>query len=330
MLNSNTTSCISAVIPLYNRADLISESLDSIANQVHQPSEVIIVDDHSTDNSYQVVEKYKRYSKLNIILIKNNLTKGVSGATNCGINIAKGEFIALLDSDDLWTPSHLLKLHSALIDSPEAYIAFSAIEVFGPAKDTQKKNQDFARSVNICLERAFMKKSLGVWVSDKNLLCTILKYGFPFRCPASLIRKTLFTKFNLSFDHEITYTQDSQFMTLSAYYTPFIYIENIGLKIRRHTENDGDLGYGDKIQKSFKIRIQKLKKFFLNNRISYKEKCALYHRIWLLQVYISQNQVKEKSFVTRAAHSIEIIKNVPNLNGIKSAVKLTLGFNILD
>lgn len=100
---------ISVVIPAYNRADLLERTLESVARQSYKPYEVIIVDDQSPDNTQEVVvqltEKYK--DRLDIIYILHEKNKGEAGSRNTGIQKARGDYVAFLDSDDEWLPEKL-------------------------------------------------------------------------------------------------------------------------------------------------------------------------------------------------------------------------------
>lgn len=96
------TMLVSIVVPVYNLQDYLAETLDSILAQSYQHFEVLVVDDGSTDDTVKLVNSYqKRDSR--IVLLSNQRKKGVSGARNTGIFAAKGEWIAFLDGDDLWT-----------------------------------------------------------------------------------------------------------------------------------------------------------------------------------------------------------------------------------
>lgn len=93
---------VSVVIPTYNRAALLCEAVDSVLQQTYRNIEVIVVDDGSTDDTRAVMEKYGdkvRYSR--------RPNAGVNAARNLGFKQARGEYIALLDSDDLWAPYKL-------------------------------------------------------------------------------------------------------------------------------------------------------------------------------------------------------------------------------
>lgn len=94
---------ISVIVPLFNDQNKITQALESVRNQVCQEQfEIIIVNDGSTDQSRSIVENYILENRdLNIRLI-NQENRGVSGARNTGLREATGDYIALLDSDDIW------------------------------------------------------------------------------------------------------------------------------------------------------------------------------------------------------------------------------------
>ena len=105
---------VAVIIPLFNGAKWIEETINSVLDQDLKPVEFIIVDDNSTDNGCDIVSRYKQ-----ITLVKNE-GKGSSMSRNLGTKLSKSPFIAFLDQDDLWHPSHLLLLRDALLDNPDA------------------------------------------------------------------------------------------------------------------------------------------------------------------------------------------------------------------
>jgi glycosyltransferase involved in cell wall biosynthesis len=101
------------VIPTYNRANLITKTLDSIKNQIFKDFEVLIIDDGSTDNTFEVVQPYLNehfhYFK------KENAER--AAARNFGTNRAKGEYICWFDSDDIMYSNHLEEAYKLIINS---------------------------------------------------------------------------------------------------------------------------------------------------------------------------------------------------------------------
>ena len=92
------------VIPTYNRAELLKEAIQSVFDQTFENFELIVIDDHSTDKTKDVVSSFHD-SRIKYIL--NDHAKGGAGTRNAGIFRAKGEWIAFLDDDDIWLPKKL-------------------------------------------------------------------------------------------------------------------------------------------------------------------------------------------------------------------------------
>jgi glycosyltransferase involved in cell wall biosynthesis len=100
----NATPLVSIVIPTYNHARFLGRALQSVLDQTYTHWEVIVIDNHSTDNTDEVVASFTD-PRITYLKIHNN---GVIAASrNAGINAAKGEWIAFLDSDDWWTKDKL-------------------------------------------------------------------------------------------------------------------------------------------------------------------------------------------------------------------------------
>ncbi len=97
---------VSVVLPTYNRASLLKRAIKSILNQTYQDFEMIIVDDGSTDNTENVV---KGFGNEGIRYISHDNNRGAGAARNTGIKVARGRYIAFLDSDNQWLPEKLEK-----------------------------------------------------------------------------------------------------------------------------------------------------------------------------------------------------------------------------
>jgi len=112
---------ISVVIPMYNSEDTIIRALDSIKNQtaIEKIEEIIVVNDGSADNSLEIVKKYSEANKKLPIIIIDKENGGVSSARNSGLKEAKGEWIALLDSDDEWLPNKIELQVNTIQEHPE-------------------------------------------------------------------------------------------------------------------------------------------------------------------------------------------------------------------
>ncbi len=115
---------VSVIIPTYNRADLLVQAVDSVHMQSMKDMEIIVVDDGS---NVPVVEKIPPSSNLHIIRQENS---GLNAARNSGLKVAQGDFIALLDDDDLWFP-YKTEIQLAVMERyPEVSFVFSDFTVF--------------------------------------------------------------------------------------------------------------------------------------------------------------------------------------------------------
>lgn len=121
---------ISVVMPVYNRELYLKESIESILNQTFSDFEFIIVDDQSTDSSWQIILEYANKDP-RIVAVKNTGKKGCYPARNCGHRLAKGKYIAVMDSDDIALPERLQTQFDFMEQNPEIGICGSWLKSFG-------------------------------------------------------------------------------------------------------------------------------------------------------------------------------------------------------
>lgn len=113
---------IAVVIPLYNKAPHIAQTLDSVLAQTCTAAEIIVVDDGSEDGGGQIVENY---ASRGVTLVRQK-NQGESAARNAGILAASAEYVAFLDADDHWKPNHLATLHELILRYPHAGLLSTA------------------------------------------------------------------------------------------------------------------------------------------------------------------------------------------------------------
>lgn len=116
---------VSVIIPTYNREKYIVETLQSVFAQTFTDYEVIVIDDGSTDNTSVVLKPY-----LDRIIYIRKPNGGQGSARNAGIKMAKGEYMAFLDSDDLWMPEKLELQVKYLDEHPDVGLVFTDYVVF--------------------------------------------------------------------------------------------------------------------------------------------------------------------------------------------------------
>jgi len=121
---------VSVIMPCYNTAKFLKDAVESILNQTYGDFELIIVDDSSTDNSWKILERYQKRD-FRVIVTKNKFKKGISGAMNTGIGLAKGEYITRMDSDDISLPERLNRQVSFLDKNKKYGLCSVNLETFG-------------------------------------------------------------------------------------------------------------------------------------------------------------------------------------------------------
>jgi glycosyltransferase involved in cell wall biosynthesis len=114
---------ISIIMPCYNAASFLEKAVMSVMNQTYRKLELIIIDDGSTDNSYEICERLQSEHPDRVKILRQN-QKGPYIARNLGLDHATGEFIAFLDADDWWSEDFLTKLHAALEDAPDSVLSY--------------------------------------------------------------------------------------------------------------------------------------------------------------------------------------------------------------
>ena len=160
---------ISVIIPLYNKAEYIIDTLNSVKNQSYKNFEIIIINDGSTDNSLELVSTYEG-SKITII---NQVNQGVSVARNNGIEAAKGEFIAFLDADDYWYTNHLELLNQSIKEFPNEVVFCSNYEIYITKKNIKKTafSFNYNSNDNIILLTNYFKSSLLNSIAWTSAVC---------------------------------------------------------------------------------------------------------------------------------------------------------------
>lgn len=162
--NQIKTPLVSVIIPVYNRREMLLQAVDAVLAQSFTDFELIVVDDGSTDDTPAALAPFS-----DVITLLTQENRGVSAARNVGVSRSKGEFIAFLDSDDLWLPDKLKRQVAFFKARPEA-LACQTEEVWiksgrrvNPGKKHRKPSgMIFMPSLELCLvspSAAMIKKS---------------------------------------------------------------------------------------------------------------------------------------------------------------------------
>ena len=128
---------VSVIMPAYNSAAFISESIQSVISQTYKDWELLIIDDVSTDNTGQIIQQFAKKDN-RIQYFENEKNLGTQHTRNKGIKAAQGDFIAFLDADDQWKPEKL-KMQLNLLQEQKINACFSSYDLIAENGDHLQK-----------------------------------------------------------------------------------------------------------------------------------------------------------------------------------------------
>ncbi len=246
---------ISVIIPTYNRKETLSRALESVFEQTFEPFEILIIDDGSDDGTQEWIRE--NYPLVKYIYQDN---AGVSNARNNAIRISKGEWIALLDSDDEWLPDKL-KSQVRLINKNPSYKFCHTNEIWirnGVRVNQMKKHQKYGGQIfEHCLDFCRISPS------------------------SSLIKKTVFEEIGF-FDETLKVCEDYDLWLRIAARYPVLFLDQPLIKKYG--------GHSDQLSKVLKgieqYRIQSLEKIILSNILTkYQKNKAKDMLLYKLNIY---------------------------------------------
>jgi len=226
---------VSVIIPTYNRAKIIKKSIDSVLAQTYQDIEIIIVDDGSKDNTKELIESLNN-PKIKYFYQEN---AGASAARNTGIKNASGQFIAFLDSDDVWLSEKLEKQLDVFKNNENIDIVYSGFKWIEETGDKYEIN----RFKNYKTKKEFAK----------FLLCNMLPI-----CPIVMIKKSVFDNIGV-FDENLIVAEDWEFCLRALPHHNFYYIDEV---LTHFYRNNKSLSATADIEKMKKTHLDVLERFF--------------------------------------------------------------------
>ena len=275
---------ISVIIPTYNRKKYIKRAIDSVIRQSYKPFEIIVIDDGSTDGTYELIKQSYSSSQISLKKQKNN---GVSSARNKGIKLANGDWIAFLDSDDEWFENKL-ELQVREIKKSKTFICHTN-EIWirnGIRVNQMKKHQKYGGAI--------FKKCLD--------MCRI--------SPSSvMIHRRIFDEIGL-FDEDLIICEDYDlWLRISSKY-PVLYLDSMLIK------KFG--GHEDQLSKNIngieQFRIQSLEKILKTLPLKHGYFNSAKNMVLKkLRIYrsglIKRNKIKENAFIEKKIHYWTLMVN---------------------
>lgn len=218
-------------MPVYNAEKYLETAIESILNQTFREYEFIIVDDHSSDSSWEIIKTYTKRDK-RIVPLRNEQNLRTTRSLNRGLKIAKGKYIARMDADDWSYPYRLQKQFEFMEKNPDMGVSGGAVEICN--KDLKVKN--------------VRKYPL----SDTQARKIIFRYS-PFAHPATIWRKSDIQKVG-GYNERIPLSQDLDLYFRIGNICKFANLPDVLLKLRTH--NDSSSIVKGKYQEQFTLYIR--------------------------------------------------------------------------
>jgi len=212
-MKNKDTSLVSVVMNFYNIDSFLKESLDSVFNQSYENFEVIFIDNNSSTDITNILDKYD--SRLNYLKLEDNVP--LAKARNIAIKRCSGEFIAFLDCDDVWTKN---KLKEQLYFFNHSHVGL----VYSNYLSFNQLGNEYI---------AYDKK----WIAPIGNIFDIILFN-NFICFSSImIRSSTIKKFSIYFDSSLRYVEDTDFFIRLSRVCDFDYLPNISVRYRMHDQS---------------------------------------------------------------------------------------------
>jgi glycosyltransferase involved in cell wall biosynthesis len=223
---AHLSNSVSVVIPVYNGAKYIAETIESILAQTVPPTEVIVVNDGSTDETASIVKQYGH--PVVLMTVKSG---GACAARNIGASHATGNWIALCDGDDLWLPTKLEKQLRLANESPDVHCVITDYAEFTDGVVSDRSHLSYAPA--------------GFWIPEQH------RTGFVVRAPITgklttfqpgitsvvLVKRNFYQEVG-GFDVEATnWADDTCFHFRCLSIVPFGVVPEVLMRYRRHAQS---------------------------------------------------------------------------------------------
>lgn len=251
---------ISVIMTSYNYAHYLSEGINSIISQTYKNWELIIIDDASSDNSVEIIDEFVQKYPDKIKFIKNEKNLGIKKTNEIAFQYVKGEYVAFLESDDVWNVKNLEKKIHIAKKYPEAVLIYSNIELIGNIKEN-KRYYDYLNycnyAGNIC----------------KNKPKNFFRIAF-FRNPIVtfsniFIKKEILNDLILNKEYEIW--SDWQLVIQSSIIGKFLYLDDKLVKWRIHQSSTNNKFVSENNQNSEAGRFRAVILKIIKDKISRKK-----------------------------------------------------------
>ena len=294
---SNEDSKVTVIIPAYNRAKYIHQTVESVLTQTFKDIELIVVDDGSNDGTREILEKYG--SQIKLMEHEGRKNKGQSAALNLGLRHAGGKYIAILDSDDYWESEKVAIQFAYLEKHPEIGLVYCN-----------------GKAVNENGEYLYDIYSSGH--TEHNQPERLLLDCYILLPQNALFRKELL-EMTGNFDESLRSAQDHDMVVRLAEVTKFAYLDVPVFYYRRHAQSISQKNAELRWRNGFIILSKAKKRFPYTDKVIRKRMAVLHYR--LFQCFREKRKILSALFhlilsgVYDPLRAINVIRGIERISG---------------
>ncbi len=229
---------ISVILPVYNCQEYIFEAVKSILNQTFSDFEFIIIDDCSTDTTLQVI---KNFNDARIIIIEKPVNTGYTDSLNYAISIAKGQYIARMDGDDISFPTRFEKQVAFLEANDDVILCGSGIQIIGTEVKLNHPTNHDEILVKLC-------------------------FGNSFYHPTIMARKNIMLSNN--YDKKFEPAEDYDLWTRLAFVGKLANIPEVLLNYREHDSQISNIKNETQLNNAFLCKLEMLNRLNISNQFT--------------------------------------------------------------
>lgn len=308
---------ISIVIPVYNASKHLEQCLESVLGQSYKALQVLCVDDHSTDNSLEILDRYAKQDNRVTVLTKQN--EGVSLARNHGLDNVCGEYVLFVDSDD-WIDLHTceIAIDYALKGNYDVVMWSYTRERQGKSRDKQIFEEDVVFGSDVVVRDKLHRRMVGILddelrrPEDADALCTV--WGKLYR--TDIIQENKIRFYDI---REIGTYEDGLFnLDFFFYARNAMFINKTLYHYRRTVSSSLTSSYNSRLRNQWQKLFQVLDDYILERQLGGNYRQALNNRIALSVIPLGINAVSNVGSIKRQLEEIrEIITEKKCAEAIK-------------
>ena len=257
MISKDSSQKVSVIIPCYNREKYIRKTIDSVLSQTYPVLEIVAVDDGCTDATREILDSYE--SEIKVLEHPGRVNKGQSAAINLGIRSTSGEYISILDSDDVFKVQKIKKQVNFLEENPQFEVVYS-------------------NALTIDGEGNIHYPALPPDHKDDGNPCDIL-LKCPMGCPSAyLVKRSAYEKAGY-FDESLRSAQDHDMVIRLAEVSKIAYLSEILWYKREHGDSISQLHAERRWRAGFDILEKACRRYPYGNKIKKMRLAVLHFRM---------------------------------------------------